>query len=243
MKKDEFLFTVRRRLLFERDSIVTFDLNERALFCIDKNDRILFENEPTPYHVQDVECIQYADSDNDNCSSNGKIIIVFCNGDRLRIKEKDSRYYCFDINGITYDGIERWELFDSQLESQTKAQYCFHSKEEIISQLQKCMAITDMGINVNHEWNEQAEIFFEDDHLYIDSDLKTPYFWSDIRRILYRRSKYCSSKHNEVIILFNNEDCIIIRSDNYSAIINGEYYDRIESMEEMYNLMVIFGVH
>lgn len=139
--------------------------------------------------------------------------IFFSNGDNIKL------YDCEIIGEIGGSTYQEDELLDKFAESFPVEPRGFHTAEEILQKLQRCIEKAELfEYSVQQEEDQIAEFSFIADRFVIDEDVETPYFVSDFESIGFFKGDGEYEDPDCVIISFKNDENMLRRSPIFMAL-------------------------
>lgn len=223
---------------------LTLDEDEIKDLMIDRDNRIYLCSQLTPYKADDVDLIKYRIyEDEEDTFSEKSVMIIFKNGDSIKL---DDIGFSAMVNFHLYEDQEALKYF-SNLTSEENKHELFHTWHDVKNKLEVCFekaSVFDFDLQQNEQ--SYADIFFDNDTLYIANSIKTPYRIADIKRIQYL---VCSEEEIEcgmsncVCIAFFNGDCLkFLDFGEYDAYIKigkeFHYFHGIEKIAHRYALEI-----
>ena len=205
---------------------LTLDKDEHQDLMIDDDNRIHLHSQLTPYKVEDVKLIKYRINENDDSLAGNSLMIIFRNGDAIRIDN-----ICFDaiINFQVYEDIPRFKTW-----------------QDVKNQLEVCFEKTEINeFSLQQSEHSYADIYFDNETLYISNSIETPYTINDIKMIQFLKysenEKYEYGSYDCVRITFRNGDHLsFLEYGEYEAYIKignaFHYFDGIEDIAHRYAL-------
>lgn len=198
-------------------SRLTLDEDEIQDFFVDDFDRIYLCDHLTPYTIDDVKLIKYkiAPDGSDSLAGN-PIIMIFNNGDAI---ENDNIGLKTVIGFQVYEDSDVFKQFETMTPN-AKEVSRFQTWQDVMKQLDKCLEKADIySFELQKAELNYADIYFDNETLYISKTVETPYKVSDVKNIKYcKPSNRLEAENGYVCIFFMNGDTLTLKArDPYTA--------------------------
>ena len=229
-------------------SRLTLNEDEIQDLFVDNLNRIYLCDRLTPYTVDDVKLIKYKinkymfDQDEVDDIVGNPIIMIFNNGDAIEIDNISLKAI---IDFEVYNDADVFKKFETMI-SYRKEVSRFQTWKDVMKQLDICLEEADIYcFDLQQSEQSYADIFFDNETLYISKTIETPYKISDVKKIKYSTpSKQFRAIKGYVCIDFMNGDSITLKDcDSYVAgVKTGKnklcFFNSLKDIEHRYALKI-----
>ena len=224
-------------------SRLTLDEDEIQDFFVDDFDQIYLCDHLTPYTKDDVKLIKYKiDSDGSDSLASNPIIMIFNNGDAIEIDNIGLKAM---IGFQVYEDADVFKQFETMTPN-AKEVSRFLTWQDVMKQLEKCLVKADIySFELQKTEQNYADIFFDNETLYISKTLETPYRVFDVKKIKFNKpSKRLKDNEGYVCISFMNGDTLTLKDfDSYIAGIKTRnnklcYLNNLKEIAHRYELKI-----